>query len=305
LEPFGLSRTQVQRLIKEGCICLNAGPFQNPKHAVQEGEVYSLTKPEAKPTEILPQSIDLCIVYEDSDLLVINKPAGMVVHPAPGHYDSTLVNALLAHCGQSLSGIGGVKRPGIVHRLDKDTSGLMVVAKNDATHKALSKQFAAHGGEKELKRVYWALVWGRPHPIRGTIHASMGRHPRHRQKMAVSQGQTAKEAITHYATLETYNIRKGHMGTEHSVSLLECTLATGRTHQIRVHCHYINCPLVGDPIYGKKNPPKNILTCVTDFQRQALHAKNLVFTHPTSGHVCMFEAPLPSDFENLLQALQA
>ncbi len=298
LEPQGFSRTQVQRFIKDGYITLNSAPFDNPKHKVRQGEIYILIPPHAKASDIVAQVMDLCILYEDEDLLVINKPAGMVVHPAPGHHDSTLVNALLAHCGQSLSGIGGVKRPGIVHRLDKDTSGLMVVAKNDAAHQTLSNQFAAHDGQKGLQRVYWVLVWGRPHPVSGTIHAPMGRHPRHRQKMAVSGSVRAKEAITHYRTLKTYT-----MGG-FQVSLLECTLATGRTHQIRVHCHHVNCPVVGDPIYGKKNPSKTVLECVSTFPRQALHAKKLTFTHPTTGQLCTFETDLPQDFQDLLGALE-
>lgn len=298
LEHQGFSRTQVQRFIKEGSITLNSRPFENPKHKVHSGEEYVLTPPSVKSSDVVAQVMDLCIVYEDDDLLVINKPAGMVVHPAPGHHDSTLVNALLAHCGQSLSGIGGVKRPGIVHRLDKDTSGLMVVAKNDATHQALSHQFAAQGGQKGLQRVYWTVVWGRPHPVSGTIHAPMGRHPRHRQKMAVSGSVHAKEATTHYRTLKTYTIGAAQ------ISLLECTLATGRTHQIRVHCHHVNCPVVGDSIYGKKNPPKASFEYLTSFPRQALHAKKLMFTHPRSGDLCTFETDLPKDIQDLLDALE-
>jgi 23S rRNA pseudouridine1911/1915/1917 synthase len=298
LKPMGLSRTQVQRLLEDGFVTFLGQKFTNATYKVKADDVFTLTLPEPEESAILPQTMDLCIVYEDDDLLVINKPAGLVVHPAPGHRDSTLVNALLAHCGDSLSGIGGVKRPGIVHRLDKDTSGLMVVAKNDVAHKALSEQFSAHDGVKGLVREYWVLVWGRPHPLNGKIDAAISRHPRNRQKMAVSQSTAAKNAVTYYKTLKTYTFNNA------DISLLSCILATGRTHQIRVHCHHMGCPVVGDTIYGKKNLPKGTSIDLVHFPRQALHAKKLTFTHPTSKKQMTFETELPEDLKKLLKCFE-
>jgi 23S rRNA pseudouridine1911/1915/1917 synthase len=224
----------------------------------------------------------LVIPYEDAHLLVIDKPAGLVVHPAPGNPDRTLVNALLAHCGDTLAGIGGVKRPGIVHRLDKDTSGLMVVAKTDLAHRALTADFAA----RRIERAYRAVVWGMP-PAGGEIEGAIGRDPRDRKKMAVRE-RGGKAALTRFARLEAF-------GTE--AALLECRLATGRTHQIRVHLAALGFPLIGDPVYGRRRAPKI-------FARQALHAGLLGFTHPATGETLRFTSDLPADMKALLAALR-
>ena len=261
------------------------------------GETYFLDLPPLESAEPVAQKIPLTIVYEDKDLLVINKPVGMVVHPAAGNKDHTLVNALLAHCGKSLSGIGGVARPGIVHRLDKDTSGLMVVAKHDAAHQALSKQFA----DRSLSRVYCALVWGVPSPLSGEVEGAIGRHGKDRKKMAVvSHG--GKEALTYYAVSENF-------GT--IASLVECKLATGRTHQIRVHMTHIKHPVVGDQLYGYKRAVlvqgktnKAPVELMEKFPRQALHAFEIHFIHPISGKKMSFKAPLPPDMASLLKKLR-
>lgn len=274
----GLSRARVQQLIKAGRVGLNGGAVTDPSHKVKAGEVYALEVPPPEPAVPQAQEIALKVVYEDADLLVIDKPAGLVVHPAAGNRDRTLVNALLAHCGNSLSGIGGVVRPGIVHRLDKDTSGLMVVAKHDAAHQALSAQFA----DRSLSRVYQALVWGVPSPVKGSIEGAIGRHPRDRKKMAVL-AHGGKAALTHYRVLEALG----------AVSLVECKLATGRTHQIRVHMAHNKHPLVGDPVYGRRNSS-------LAFPRQALHAAEITFLHPRTGKRMNFTAPMPEDIAELV-----
>jgi 23S rRNA pseudouridine1911/1915/1917 synthase len=292
-----LSRARVQQLIKAGQVTQAGKPIRDPDRKVQKGETYTITLPPPEPAIPKAQAFPLRIVYEDDDLLVIDKPPGLVVHPAAGHRDRTLVNALLAHCGASLSGIGGVARPGIVHRLDKDTSGLMVVAKHDAAHQALLRQF----GDRSLSRVYQALVWGSPSPLTGAIEGAIGRHPRARQKMAVvSRG--GKSALTHYRVLENLNA---------GVSLVECTLATGRTHQIRVHMAHIKHPVVGDPIYGRRRAAgstdktsKGIVTKIAAFPRQALHAAALKFRHPRTGKAMHFKANLPEDMAALLKILK-
>ena len=294
---FPLTRTRIQSLMDDNRLTCCSKIITSPAHKVKEGDVYILHIPQAQ--EALPQAenIPLTIVFEDNDLLVLNKPAGMVVHPAPGHRESTLVNALLAHCRDSLSGIGGVRRPGIVHRLDKDTSGLMVVAKNDAAHHGLSGQFT----NRTLTRSYWALVWGAPHPKEGTIEGDIGRSPKNRQKMAVVT-RGGKPAITHYRVLKSFFAKED---SSQSISMVCCNLETGRTHQIRVHMAHIGHPLIGDPVYGRipKWAKKAFDPAVIAFPRQALHAFELRFLHPRSNEHMVFEAPLPPDLEHLILLL--
>src|SRR5215475_9025363 len=239
-----LSRTRLKALILTGEVAIGGRTIRDPGYRVNAGEVVSVSVPPPEPAVPQAEAIPLAIVYEDDDVFVIDKPAGLVVHPAAGNDSGTLVNALIAHCGDSLSGIGGVKRPGIVHRLDKDTTGLMVVAKNDAAHASLSEQFADHGRTGEMRRGYLAFVWGVPNRQRGTIDAPIDRHPYAREKMAVREG--GREAVTHYEVRETY---AGRDETP-AVSLMACRLETGRTHQIRVHLAHIGHPLLGDSVYG-------------------------------------------------------
>jgi 23S rRNA pseudouridine1911/1915/1917 synthase len=293
-----LSRARVQQLIKGGHVTLGGKTVRDPNHKARAGEVYALTLPPLEKAMPEAQAIPLAVVYEDADLLVIDKPPGMVVHPAAGNRYKTLVNALLAHCGASLSGIGGVARPGIVHRLDKDTSGLMVVAKHDAAHQALTRQFA----DRSLSRVYQAVVWGVPAPAAGKVEGAIGRHPRARQKMAVVT-RGGKPAVTHYRVLEGY---------DNVTSLVECRLETGRTHQIRVHMAHIRHPVVGDPVYGRRRialivpgqPEKGIIAQLQVFPRQALHAAELKFLHPVTGKPMKFTAPLPGDMAALVKTLR-
>lgn len=292
-----LSRSRLQALIEEGHVHIMPNRKISSSMKIRLHDEISVFLPPPIEATPQPKQIDLDIVYEDDDLLVINKPAGMVVHPAPGHSEDTLVNALLAHCGDSLSGIGGVKRPGIVHRLDKDTSGLMVVAKNDHSHHQLTSQFS----DRSLSRVYAALVWGVLDPKSGKISAPIGRHPRNRQKMAVvSRG--SREAITFYQSIKQF----GDGELQHRISLIECKLATGRTHQIRVHMHHLGHPLLGDPLYGRlpKGIQKKWPEAVFQFHRQALHAKKIQFIHPTTGETCAFEVDLPKDMRDLLAQIQ-
>jgi 23S rRNA pseudouridine1911/1915/1917 synthase len=253
----------------------------------------------------------LNVVYEDDAIIVIDKPAGLVVHPGAGNIDKTLVNALIAHCGKSLSGIGGVARPGIVHRLDKDTSGLLVVAKTDRAHRALSEQFADHGREGELERTYLALVWGTPSRRSGSIDAPIGRHPTSRTKMAVvPTSKGGREAVTHYRVLQTFGQRPGTHGSAPVASLLECRLETGRTHQVRVHLASAGMPLIGDPVYstGYKSKartlPTKLQAKLADFKRQALHAGSLAFTHPVTSTLLKFNCPPPADFATLVKAFK-
>jgi 23S rRNA pseudouridine1911/1915/1917 synthase len=278
-----LSRAGAQRLIKAGRVTRDGKAATDADRRVWAGETYEITLPPPEPAAPKAQALPLTIVYGDDDLLVIDKPAGLVVHPAAGNRDGTLVNALLAHCGASLSGIGGVARPGIVHRLDKDTSGLMVVAKHDAAHRALSAQFA----DRSLSRVYQAVTRGVPHPAKGSIEGAIGRHPRDRKRMAVV-ARGGKPALTHYKVMERF-------GTE--AGLVECRLATGRTHQIRAHMAHIKHPLIGDPVYGARRG--GIV-----FPRQALHAAELTFLHPRTGRAMKFRSPLPEDMAGLLAALR-
>lgn len=299
LAPEGFSRARLQSLLAQGCVTCGGAVVRDASYKVKEGEVYLLEVPPALPAEPQAQAIALDIIFEDSDLLVLNKPAGMVVHPAAGNHDGTLVNALLAHCGESLSGIGGVRRPGIVHRLDKETSGLMVVAKNDLAHGHLSAQLSS----RTLSRVYQALVWGNPAPISGRIETLIGRSKSNRKKMAV-RDEGGKEAITDYQVLESY-------GT--LASLVECRLRTGRTHQIRVHMAHIGHWLVGDPVYGPSSTRRlvargrateNTAEALLTFKRQALHAAEISFEHPASGKTLSFKAAPPVDMQSLISALR-
>ncbi|MBV8061147.1 MAG: RluA family pseudouridine synthase [Alphaproteobacteria bacterium] len=284
-----LSRARLQALLAGGQVLRDGKPVTDASLRVKEGAVFHVHVPPPEAAQPAAQAIELEIVYEDKNLLVINKPAGMVVHPAPGNRDKTLVNALIAHCGDSLSGIGGVARPGIVHRLDKDTSGLMVVAKTDRAHQGLSEQFA----DRSLSRTYQALVWGHMAPPVGHIDAPIGRHARDRKKMAVTA--KGKHAVTHYKALRhlTWNGKP--------VTLVQCKLETGRTHQIRVHLTHIKHPLLGDPVYGRRMAAGHRL----DFPRQALHAAALQFIHPVSGKTMKFEAVLPADMAALLAGLKS
>jgi len=289
-----LSRAQIQRLIKSGYVTSDEREIVDCAYKTKLGDVFEIQIPKPAEAEPQPQNIALDIVYEDEDLMVVNKPSGMVVHPGAGVYDNTLVNAVLFHAKGQLSGIGGVKRPGIVHRIDKETSGLIVVAKNDLAHQGLSEQFEKHS----IKRTYYALVYGVPSPLSGTIEGNIGRSKFDRKKMAVvSSG--GKHAVTHYQTLEVFS---------NAVALVKCNLETGRTHQIRVHLSSIGCHLVGDKLYvaPKKtalNLDADLKQAVNNFPRQALHAATLGFVHPKSGKNLFFEAPLPQDFADLIQKL--
>jgi len=290
----GLSRNRIQALIAAGWITVDGAVLGNASAKVRAGQRFHIDVPAAEPPQLVAEEIPLTVVYEDTDLIVIDKPAGLVVHPAPGHPAGTLVNALFAHCGDSLSGLGGVTRPGIVHRLDKDTSGLLVVAKNDRSHAGLSEQFAAHS----LVRAYKALVWGVPRPAKGEISGNVGRSPASRKKMAVL-ARGGKPARTRYKMLR-------QIGT--MASLVECRLTTGRTHQIRVHMTNIGCPVVGDPLYG--GGKRRLLARGLDFgdiaaaiQSQALHAYLLGFKHPGTGKMLQFQSKLPLYFNILIERL--
>jgi 23S rRNA pseudouridine1911/1915/1917 synthase len=300
------SRTRLKALILEGCVTLNGHCSKDPGARVAEGAVLTIVLPEPVDPEPKGEAIPLDIVYEDEDVIVINKPAGLVVHPAAGHAQGTLVNALIAHCGETLSGVGGVRRPGIVHRLDKDTSGLLVVAKHDQAHKALSAQFADHGRTGDLRRAYSALVWGVPARQHGTVDAPMDRSSTHRDRMAVVKPGRGREAVTHFTVEERFLDREG----EAIAALIECRLETGRTHQIRVHMAHIGHPLLGDPVYGTGFRTKTsrlapeVRSVVDAFPRQALHARELGFRHPRLDEVMLFEAPLPEDFVALAAELR-
>ena len=288
--PF-LTRSRVKALIEGRRVTSADGStLEEPSRKVKTGEQVVVDIPVSAPAAPAPQKIALDILYEDGDLLVLNKPAGMVVHPAPGNPDKTLVNALLAHCGDSLSGIGGVRRPGIVHRLDKDTSGVMVVAKNDRTHTALSRLFAAH----DLMRIYKALVWGTPKPRQGTIDAAIARHPVDRKRMAVRKAGGGKRAVSDYWLEKAYGPPLRPIA-----SLVGVQLQTGRTHQVRVHLSHIGCPVVGDPVYGRKSR-SGMPDALRAFPRQALHAAVLEFSHPGTGKVMRFATELPQDLRTLI-----
>ncbi|MCF1494063.1 RluA family pseudouridine synthase [Agrobacterium vitis] len=303
-----LSRNRVKALIEQGAVFVNGTAVTEPKRKIKPGDQLVIAMPEPEDPEPKGEDIPLTVLYEDKDLIVLSKPAGLVVHPGAGNWTGTLVNALIHHCGDSLSGIGGVKRPGIVHRLDKETSGVMVVAKNDIAHRHLADQFADHGRSGPLERAYQALVWGRPRGLRGTIDAALGRAG-DRTKRTVKREDTddAREAITHYQVMERYGEKPDATCL---ASLVECRLETGRTHQIRVHMAHIGHPLIGDPEYGAAFKTKaNLLpdtakAIVTNFHRQALHAYLLAFEHPTTGDVMHFEAPIPDDMETIIEALR-
>ncbi len=295
-----LSRSRLKALILEGRVVCAGAVISEPSRRVKPGERFDVMVPPAAPAIPEAQAIPLEILHEDAHLIVIVKPAGLTVHPAPGNPDKTLVNALIAHCGASLSGIGGVARPGIVHRLDKDTSGVMVVAKTDAAHQSLTAQFQG----RTIERAYVALVWGVPRPASGRIAGAIGRSARDRKKMAVV-ARGGKAAATRYRTLRSFGA-----GTRAAASLVECRLETGRTHQIRVHMAHIGHPLVGDPVYGRARHraapdfPPAMRRMLDGFRRQALHAAVLGFDHPADGRRLRFEAPIPVDFANLLNSLE-
>jgi 23S rRNA pseudouridine1911/1915/1917 synthase len=299
-----VSRSRLQDLIRAGQVCRDGTVSLDPSVKVGPGAELAVVMPEAVAAEPVAQALDLAIVYEDDDLIVIDKPAGLVVHPAPGHESGTLVNGLIAHCGESLSGIGGVRRPGIVHRIDKDTSGLLVVAKNDLAHAGLTAQFADHGRTGPLERAYLALAWGVPEPRAGTIEANLARSVRNREKIAVVRGEGGRHAITHYRV-------EAVLGTEAPVALVRCTLETGRTHQIRVHLSHRGHPLLGDTVYGGAFKTKagrlgpEARAALDTLGRQALHASVLGFAHPRTGDTLHFESPLPPDLQALVGALRA
>ncbi|NCP18608.1 MAG: RluA family pseudouridine synthase [Erythrobacter sp.] len=286
-----LSRERIKGLIAEGAVTVGGRLAASPSAKVEEGTPFAIALPAPTPLEAEPQDIPLVVVYEDTDLIVVDKPAGMVVHPAAGNRDGTLVNALLHHCRGQLSGINGVERPGIVHRIDKDTSGLLVVAKTDSAHEGLARQFADHS----IGRRYIALCAGRPKPADGTIDARLGRSDRDRKKMAVlpPDASRGKHAVTHYKTIESWGV----------ASKLECRLETGRTHQVRVHCASIGHPLLGDPQYGRDPKALRPILDALGFHRQALHAASLGFIHPASGERLEFQADLPRDMQELIDEI--
>jgi len=297
------SRNRVKDLILAGAARINGEAATEPKTRVRAGDRLLLVAPPPEDADPQPEDIPLAILYEDAELIVIDKPAGMVVHPAPGSPNGTLVNALLFHCRGSLAGINGVRRPGIVHRLDKDTSGVMVAAKTDAAMAHLAAQFADHGRSGPLHRAYTAFAWGQTQQGRGTIDAPLGRDAANRLKQAVRR--EGREAITHYAVEARYG------GEGWDITQLRCELETGRTHQIRVHMAHIGQPLVADPLYAagyatKANRlPDNLKAIVQGLGRQALHAAELGFEHPTTGEEMFFDAPLPADLAELAAALEA
>ena len=300
-----MSRTRFQALIGEGKLTLNGKLVKVGSAKVSAGDHFILAVPLPEPAEPVAQNIPLVVIYEDDDLIVIDKPAGMVVHPAPGNYDGTLVNALLHHCGDSLSGIGGVRRPGIVHRLDKDTSGLLVVAKNDKVHRGLAAQFADHGRTGPLERAYIAFCWGVAGMPRGTVDAPLGRHPVSRERIAVRE--SGRFAITHWEQQATYLDAQGRP----LACKIECQLETGRTHQIRVHMAHIGHPLLGDMVYGQGLRTKASRlgeqgrAALDQLGRQSLHAARLGFEHPITGEFLSFESPLPADLTLLEKLLES
>jgi len=300
----GPSRSRVKALIKQGNARLGSDKIEEPNYRVKPGDAIALDVPPAEPADPVAQDLPLNVVFEDEHLIVIDKPAAMVVHPAAGNWTGTLVNALLHHCAGSLSGIGGVARPGIVHRLDKDTSGLMVVAKTDAAHQGLAAQFADHGRTGPLERAYLALVWGAPRPAKGRIDAALSRHGTNRLKRAVVT-QNGKHAATNYRILEIYNAE----GNVPLASLVRCELETGRTHQIRVHMAHIGHPLLGDALYGSGFASRaarldgRSQAALRRLNRQALHAYVLGFAHPVTGEPMHFESPPPRKFARLIEML--
>jgi len=292
-DATGLSRERVKALLGEGRITLGGKAVSQASLKPEAGTAFAIVVPEAAPAEAEAQDIPLSIVFEDEHLIVVDKPAGLVVHPAAGNLDGTLVNALLHHCANSdggqLSGIGGVARPGIVHRIDKDTSGLLVVAKSDAAHEGLARQFADHS----IERAYLAITAGVPSPLAGTVRGNIGRSDSNRKKMALVGDTRGKHAVTHYKVLEALA----------DAALVECRLETGRTHQVRVHLASIGHALLGDPVYGRTPARLRPTLGKLGFQRQALHAAVLGFIHPISGTALRFESPAPTDMRELLREL--
>jgi 23S rRNA pseudouridine1911/1915/1917 synthase len=299
------SRSRLQALIRAHKVTRNGVAIAELGHRVKIGDIYIVDVPAAEPAAPGPEAIPLSVVYEDEHLVVIDKPKDLAVHPGPGHATGTLVNALIAHCGTSLSGIGGVRRPGIVHRLDKDTTGLLVVAKTDAAHAGLAHQFATHGADGKLERSYLALVWGVPQRTRGSIAAALTRSSVNRTKIMVASQGSGRHAVTQYMVVETYGAT-----VKPVTSLLQLTLETGRTHQIRVHLAHIGHPLLGDMTYGAgfkasaRNLSASAQAALDALGRQALHAGELAFVHPISGKRMRFRSPLPGDMARLVDALR-
>lgn len=301
-ESLNLSRSRLQNLIRQGRVLVNASPCENPSEKLAQNDKITLSIPEPEAATPEAQSIPLDVIFEDDCVIVINKPVGLVVHPGAGNHDGTLVNALLHHCGDSLSGIGGIMRPGIVHRLDKDTSGLMMAAKTDEAHQSLSAQLA----DRSLTRLYEGIAFGVPRLSKGTIDKPIGRHITQRLKMNIAT-RNSRDAVTHYSIEESYGSVASH---------ITCKLETGRTHQIRVHMQHLGHPLIGDPLYGpqpnallaklrKDGYAPTAINIVTRFPRQALHAKTLSFAHPVSGDIMTFSGPAPEDFQTLLETLKS
>ncbi|GBH30372.1 RluA family pseudouridine synthase [Sphingobium xenophagum] len=285
-----LSRERLKALINDGHVRSTGQPIKiGITIKVATGQSFAITLPAPVALETQAQDIPLNIVHEDADLIVVDKPAGLVVHPAAGNLDGTLVNALLHHCQGQLSGIGGVARPGIVHRIDKDTSGLLVVAKSDKAHDGLARQFKDHS----IQRLYAAIVYGHPQPATGTVDAWLGRSDADRKKMAVHREGRGKHAVTHYRTVERLR----------DAAMVDCRLETGRTHQVRVHMHHIGHPLIGDPVYGRERKGFKSILETLGFKRQALHAKSLGFIHPVTDERLMFQSALPADMQELLSLL--
>jgi 23S rRNA pseudouridine1911/1915/1917 synthase len=308
--PAALSRSRLKTLIEAGAVALDGKTIRDPSHRVNSGAEIAIDLPPPQPAKPAAEPIPLNVVYEDDDIIVIDKPRNLVVHPAAGNWTGTLVNALIAHCGESLSGIGGERRPGIVHRLDKDTTGLMVVAKNDRAHQPLAAQFAGHGRDGEpFERGYLALVWGAPDRPHGTIDRPIDRDAKARDRMAVREG--GREAVTHWQVLERYPGKGGKRGKPAAplASLIACRLETGRTHQIRVHLASIGHPLLGDTVYGSGFRTKSALLppeaqgALAGLGRQALHAHILTVKHPSNGEVMRFRSELPQDLARLRDAL--
>jgi 23S rRNA pseudouridine1911/1915/1917 synthase len=289
-EASGLSRERVKALLGEGRVALSGKPARQASQKPVKGTPFRISVPEAAPAEAEAQDIPLVVVHEDEHMIVVDKPAGLVVHPAAGNLDGTLVNALLHHCRGRLSGIGGVARPGIVHRIDKDTSGLLVVAKTDAAHEGLARQFADHS----IERAYKAVVAGHPMPPAGTVRGAIARSSTNRKKMALVEEGRGKHAVTHYRTLERLA----------DAALVECRLETGRTHQVRVHMASIGHMLLGDPVYGRTPSRLRPTLSALGFRRQALHAAELGFIHPVSGTPLRFASELPEDMVSLIGELR-
>jgi 23S rRNA pseudouridine1911/1915/1917 synthase len=315
-----LSRSRLKALIEAGAVTLDGHTIRDPNHRVNSGAAIAVDVPPPEPAKPTAEPIPLRVIYEDDDIVVIDKPRNLVVHPAAGNWTGTLVNALIAHCGDSLSGIGGERRPGIVHRLDKDTTGVMIVAKNDRAHQALATQFADHGkSDESFERSYLALVWGAPERPHGTVDKPIDRHPKARDRMAVRQG--GREAVTHWQVLERYAGKAGLRRTGKAgkpekpqasvASLVACRLETGRTHQIRVHLASIGHPVMGDQVYGGGFRTKTALlppeaqAALDTLGRQALHAYMLTVKHPTTGEILTFRSELPRDLARLHSALAA